>query len=198
MLKVLFYLILCYTTGLSLFSQNDSNQTYLLKGVVINGYSNEVLIGAHLVVDHSYGTKTNGLGEFSISVNGNDSLLISFIGFKTLLFVVPHQNKGNYLTQFKLYKDSISLEGVEIFPYPTYTEFQEAFLEMDKQDEQIKMVGVRMYQDRIIHETYNLPLAAILTNPVSLIYNRLFDKKAKLNRKLDRRRNVIQKKSIIH
>ena len=197
MLKIFAYLTLYFSAVLNLFSQNDTTQTYLLKGTVVSGYSNEILIGAHLVVNNNYGAQTNALGEFSVSVKENDSLLISFIGFKTLLFVVPYQNKGNYLTKFKLYIDSVSLAEVEIFPYPTYKEFKDAFLAMDKQDEQIKMAGVKMYQDRIIHETLDLPLVAIFSNPVSLIYDRLFDKKSKLKRRLARRKNTIQKATMI-
>lgn len=178
-------------------TQADSTQSFILKGTIVDGNSNELLMGSNILVNNDYGTKTNYNGEFTLKVKENDSLTISFIGYKSLHYIIPHKASGNYLTKFKLYKDSISLNEVEIFPYPTYEEFQEAFFNMDKQDEQIAMAGVKMYQDRIIHETYDMKLYHIFSNPISLIYDKLFDKKAKLNRKLDRRRNTIEKETMI-
>lgn len=197
MFKRFLFIIIISSTSLVLYSQNDSNQTFVLKGTIVNGYNNELLAGAHITVNKAYGTQTNNLGGFTLSVKGNDSLIVSFIGFKPLLYIVPQHEKGNYLTKFKLFIDSVSLAEVEIFPYPTYEEFKEAFIAMDKQDEQIEMAGVKMYQDRIVHETYNLPLTAIFTSPVSLIYDKLFDKKAKLKRKLERRKKTIEKAKMI-
>ena len=191
---IVLFLIIASSTA---FTQTDSTNSFLLKGTVVDGNTNELLIGSNILINKKYGTKTNEDGEFTVHVKGNDSLIISFIGFKPLLYIISQQKKGNYLTKFKLFKDSVSLNEIEIFPYPTYEEFQEAFLAMDKQDEQIQMAGVKMYQDRIIHETYDLGLLNLFTNPISFMYDKLFDKKAKLKRKLARRRETIKEESMI-
>ena len=58
---------------------------------------------------------------------------------------------------------------------------------MDKQNEAIKMESVKMYQDKII-----TPKSPSLLSPASFIYDKLFDKQAKLRRRLERRRNTIK------
>ena len=193
-----YLIILFFILGFhSAYTQTDSTNSFTLKGTIVNGDDNTLLIGANILINKSYATNTDNNGEFTIQVNGNDSIIISYIGFKSLLYLIQPHEKGNYLTKLKLYKDSISLKEIEIFPYPTYKEFQEAFLTMDKQDEQIKMAGVKLYQDRIIHETYDMGLLNLFTNPISFMYDKLFDKKAKLNRKLERRTNTINKETMI-
>jgi hypothetical protein len=196
MKKLIIISFLLLTCKSAIYSQSDTSTTYTLKGTIVNGNTNELLMGANIIINHQRGTKTDENGNFSVKIKKNDSIKISFIGFKTLYYISPFQPKGEYLTKFKLYRDSVSLQQIEIFPWPNYKEFKKAFLTMDKQNEQIKMEGVKMYKDRVIHETYDLSPLHIFTNPASFIYDKLFDKKAKLKRKLKRRREIIKKESM--
>lgn len=102
-------------------------------------------------------------------------------------YVAPKKKNGKYLIKFKLYKDSVSLSEVEIFPYPTYKEFRKAFLAINKEHEKVKMKGVSMYTDK--SRTANRPT---VLSPASFIYDKLFDKKAKMRRRLSRRRKTIK------
>jgi hypothetical protein len=177
-----------------LYGQTDSFITppYTLSGTVVSGINNEPLYGAHLLSSKRLATKTNETGLFDIIVTENDTLKISYIGFKTLIFIAPKNNEGKYLTKFTLYKDSISLKEVEIFPWPSYDDFKKAFEELDFKDQEIKMAGVKMYQDRNI-EPWEFSMLNLFTNPLTLMYDRLLDKKAKLNRRINRRREIIEK-----
>lgn len=184
---------LLLTITFSLYSQNNSvDSLYILSGTVVDGSNNKLLEGAHLTTSRDYGTNTNPQGEFSINIFPNDTIKISFIGYKTLKYVAPHKKTGHYLIKFKLYQDSISLKEIEIFPYPTYAEFKKAFSEIDKQDEQVKIEGVKTYQDKVTTKKSPSPFS-----PASFIYDRLFDKQAKLKRKLDRRREKANNSAII-
>lgn len=174
----------------------DSTISYVLVGTVVNGETNELLVGTHLLSSNQFGTKTDETGTFSISVLPNDTLTISYIGYKTLTYVTPQQNSGKYLIKFKLYTDSITLQEVEIFPWPTYDEFKKAFAELKEHEPEIKMEGVKMYQDRNI-EPWEFTMLHIFSNPISLIYDKLLDKKAKQRRRLDRRRETIKEASFI-
>lgn len=164
-----------------------NNKSYILSGTIVNGTTNEILSGANIISNKQIGTKSNGIGEFEIKVTANDTLKISFIGFKSIDYITPFKDEGKYLIKFKLYVDSIDLDEIEIFPWPTYEEFKEAFLSMDKQNEKIKMEGVKMYQDRVLETK---PPSVI--HPASFIYDKLFDKQAKLKRKLERNRETIR------
>ena len=191
MKKTLFLLLA--VTSLTVYGQTPSTDSlYILSGTVVNGNNNILLEGAHITTNKGYGTKTNPQGDFSLNIYPNDTVKVSYIGFKNLTYVAPYQKPGQYLIKFKLYADSISLKEVEIFPYPTYKEFKQAFSELDKQDEKVEIYGVKTYQDKVTDKS-----KPTIFNPASFIYDRLFDKKAKLKRKLDRRRKTTKDAAII-
>ncbi len=174
------------------FAQIESDSSYVLIGTVVNGENNNLLSGANIITSYNFGTKSNELGEFSIHTQKNDTITISFVGYKTLKYVAPDKKPGKYLVKFKMYRDSISLREVEVFPYPTYEEFKAAFIEHDKQDEQIKIEGIKTYVDRDV--SYKAPSAF---SPASFIYDKLFDKSAKTRRKLNRRSDKVNNSAII-
>lgn len=177
----------------TIFSQTSNKDSlYILSGTVVNGNNNNILEGAHITTSKGYGTKTNPQGDFALNIYSYDTLKISYVGFKTLTYIAPYQKAGQYLIKFKLYVDSISLREVEIFPYPTYKEFKQAFSELDKQDEKIEIYGIKTYQDKVTEKRTPTPFS-----PASFIYDRLFDKKAKLERKLARRRKKVRESAIL-
>ncbi len=180
-----------------IFSQeNDTTLSYILSGTVVNGETNELLSGAHLINSNHLGTKTDETGTFQMTVLPFDTIHISFVGYKPLTYIAPIQKSGKYLIKFKLYTDSITLQEVEIFPWPSYEEFKKAFVELKEHEPEIKMEGVKMYQDRNINPM-EFTILHILSNPISLIYDKLLDKKAKQRRRIDRRRETIKESSFI-
>jgi len=173
------------------YNQTITENSFILSGTVVDGLSNQPLVGGHLLTNRNIGTKTDELGEFTIIVYPKDTLKISYIGFKTIHYVVPYLENGKYLIKFKLFTDSIALAEIQIFPWPTYDEFKQAFVTLNKQEEQIKMEGVKMYQERNI-EPWEFPPLSIISNPISFLYDKLLDKRAKLRRRLERNRNTIR------
>lgn len=180
----LIFLLLFLTSTIS-YCQPDSS--YTLSGTVVDANTNTPLAGAHLLTSKNIGSKTSELGAFNIRVFYNDTITVSFIGFKPIKFIAPKRKNGIYITKFKLSKDSIILDEIVVFPYPTYKEFKEAFIALDKQSEKVKIKGINMYID-----TRNEPAKSSILNPASYIYDKLFDKQAKLKRRLDRYRNTIK------
>lgn len=151
------------------FGQSDS---IIISGTVIDGETNFPLSNVHLYSKNGMATKTNEEGVFELIVNENDSLKITHIGYKTLTYDIPHVTPGKYLTKFVLLKDSISLAEVEILPWPTYEEFKKVFEELNFKDQEIKMEGVRLYKDRNV-EPFEFKTIHIITNPLSLLYDKL-------------------------
>lgn len=202
-IKLFFSISLLFFYQLIQAQVNDTLTSYILSGTVVNGNTNELLIGAHLITNQHIGTKTDETGVFSLTVFANDTLRISFVGYKTLFYVAPYQEKistndlvRKYLIKFKLFTDSISLNEVEIFPWPNYDEFKKAFTELKSHEPEIKMEGVKMYQDRNI-EPWEFSMLNIFTNPISLMYDKLLDKKAKQLRRINRSRKTIKESSFI-
>lgn len=195
-IKIILSFILFIFFQLTQAQDNDNSSSYILCGTVVNGESNELLIGAHLIASQNTGAKTDETGTFSIVVFPNDTIRISYVGYKTLYYVVPFQEKGKYLIKFKLYTDSISLNEVEIFPWPSYDEFKKAFAELKSHEPEIKMEGVKLYQDRNI-QPWEFSALSILSNPISFMYDKLLDKKAKQRRRINRSRKTIKESSFI-
>ncbi len=187
--KILLFLLMLFSQ-LAYSQLKDTTISYIIAGTVINGETNELLAGAHIVSYGSFATKTDENGTFNISVTENDTLRISFVGFKTLHYITPKQDDGKYLIKFKLYTDSITLNEVEIFPWPSYSEFKKAFAELKPTEPEIKMEGVKLYQDRNI-QPYEFTTLHLFANPLSYIYDKLLDKKAKQRRRIDRRIKTI-------
>ncbi len=181
-------IIFLFISTFSLNGQSIDSNNYILSGTVVNGSNNKPLSGANLLTSMNYGTKSDEVGEFNLYVYPNDTIKISYVGFKTINYIAPFKENGKYLIKFKMYRDSVSLAEIEIFPWPTYKEFKKAFLAIDKQNEKIEMVGITTYQDKSIE-----PVQPTILNPASFIYDKLFDKQAKLKRRLKRKRKVIKK-----
>lgn len=192
MKKTLTLIVLFFISLLSYAQNTAKDSLYILSGTVVNGANNTMLEGAHLKTSKGYGTTTNPQGDFALNIYAGDTITISHIGYKTLTYVAPYRKTGQYLIKFKLYTDSVSLKEVQIFPYPTYQEFKKAFSQMDKQDEKVEIYGVKTYQDKS-----DTPIKPSIINPASFIYDKLFDKQAKLKRKLERRRQKGRNSAII-
>jgi len=191
----LLYVFILICCSFKVKGQTDTiANSYILGGTVVDGSSNIPLAGAHLTSIRSYSTTSNENGIFNLKVLINDTLKISFVGYKTLYYPIPINIEDKHLTKFKLYKDSVSLQEVEIFPWPTYEDFKKAFEELNLKDKEIKMAGVKMYQDRNV-EPYEFKIYHSVINPVSFIYDKLLDKKSKLRRRINRRRKIIDKSS---
>ena len=204
-IKIILSFLLLFFFQFTKAQDKDTSSNYILSGTVVNGETNELLIGAHLITNQYFGTKTDETGVFSINVAENDTLKISFVGYKTLYYAVPFQEnaspnnldgRSKFLIKFKLYTDSISLNEVEIFPWPSYEEFKKAFTALKPTEPEIKMEGVKMYQDRNI-VPWEFPPLSIISNPISFLYDKLLDKKAKLRRRLERSRKTIKESSFI-
>jgi hypothetical protein len=188
--SIILFLILFTTNLFFAFGQTDTN--YIISGTVVDGKSKSLLAGAHLLSSKGVATKTNEIGLFELVVFEGDTLFISYVGYKTLTYIIPQNKSGKYLTKFSLSEDSISLQEVEIFPWPSYDDFKKAFEELNFKNQEIKMVGVRMYIDKNV-EPWEFSTLHLFTNPLTFIYDRLLDKKAKQIRRIDRRRETIEK-----
>lgn len=118
----------------NVFAQNSKNEDLVqLSGVVATGdtllpipYCN-IFIG-----NRGFGTVTDFDGFFSIVVAKGDSILFSHQGFRSEYFVVPDtlQKKHYSLIQI-LMSDTVMLQSVDLFPWPSKEQFKEYFLTME-------------------------------------------------------------------
>lgn len=102
------YLILL----LSFFSIVESYSQYYIKGKVLT-YKNEVLEGASVYLNNTaIGTITDDKGEFQLRIKeGNYSLVVSFLGYKTTQIKIDTKSKIAFLN-FKLIPDTNILDEI--------------------------------------------------------------------------------------
>ena len=107
-----------------------SAQTFEIKGTIFNKTDSLPIEKVHVVnINSNYGTISSFNGEFIISVNKGDSLIISFIGYKTLKIAVQKNIKNIYLE-----KEIYDLESFTVLPYKNFNEFKDAFIQLEFPD----------------------------------------------------------------
>lgn len=106
------------------------NELIQLSGIVTNADSSEGLPLVSIGIKHSSkGTLTDESGYFSMVVKRTDTIVFSFIGYKTTEFVLPAVVKGiKYSIVQVLQEDTIYLNTAVIRTYPTPDEFNYYFV----------------------------------------------------------------------
>ncbi len=87
----------------------------------------------HIVdINTANGTISDMNGIFSLVVHPGDTIWFSSVGFKRKKISIPDTiNDAFYSTDIKLVKDTVKIEEITVYPWGTYTEFKEAFLQLD-------------------------------------------------------------------
>jgi len=134
-----------------------------LSGIVIGEDSTETLPGVHVYVPASgRGIVTNAYGYFSLPVLMGDSVTVSAIGYHKFHYVVPYDEGESITEVFHLEVDTIYLENVDIFPYPTEEAFKKAILAMKLPDE-IKELRESLNGEYLAYMMKNAPMDPSVT-----------------------------------
>lgn len=106
----LFLLMVAFNSGLSLFAQ-----TQTVSGVVLDEFGDPVIGVSVLVKGTTTGIITDVDGNFTVSANNGDVLLIKYLGYKDQEIKVT----GNTRLKITLQEDSQSLDEVVVVGYGT-------------------------------------------------------------------------------
>ena len=166
------------------FSQEEKEKIF--KAVVVNAQSGTFMESVHIInLNKVIGTITNQKGKFSIVAAVNDTLYLTFLGFKPQKVKITSDMLKFNNTKIALTELAYALEEVIVRPYKLT-----GFLEID-----VKNLPINdSYQYSIsglqtAYEAGNKNPSAVtkvlgaILNPVDLLRN-LFSKKAKQMRKL--------------
>ena len=118
---------------LSLLFTLSSTAQIQIKGTIIDGLSNETLIGANVIITESEkGTSTNFNGEYSLIYKGDlpTTLSISYLGYKTLETEITTKNPK----PIKLFSDSKNLKEVKVVDSRITQKQKEAALTVESLD----------------------------------------------------------------
>ena len=118
---------------LSLLFTLSATAQIQIKGTIIDGLSNETLIGANVIITESgKGTSTNFNGEYSLIYKGDlpTTLSISYLGYKTLEIEITTNNPK----PIKLFSDSKNLKEVKVVDSRITQKQKEAALTVESLD----------------------------------------------------------------
>lgn len=139
MKKFLLYIVILLSVGLySHKTQAQGEQKAIIfTGVVVAGNSTERLPGAYIFIPKAgRGTLTNNTGYFTIPVFPGDSIVYSYVGFRTQYHIIPRNyNAETYSAIIAMQESVTMLAEVKVYPYATEEEFKKAFLELKLPDQ---------------------------------------------------------------
>jgi len=180
-MKYIFFLLaLIFTSSVVLAQQGNTNVT----GVIINGSNDEPLEGVNIVnINQVTGSTTNPKGEFEIVAKANDTLHLSYLGFKSIKVKVTNDWIKFGSSTIALTELALALEEVVVnqFRLTGYLEVDIAQVPINT-NYQYSVSGLQYGYEAGKGTGVNKILSSIF-NPADFLYN-TFGKKAQEMKKL--------------
>jgi hypothetical protein len=145
----------------SSWAQDDDDANLIqFSGVVVTMDSlAPVPFATIMVKSTSRGTTTDYYGYFSFVARPNDTLVFSSVGFRKNEFIVPMGLEGNrYSLIHSMLQDTVELDEVNIYPWPTPAQFKEAFLALNLPDDDIEIMRKNLSADLLAEKAASMPM----------------------------------------
>lgn len=143
----LLFLLFC------LISLHGSAQKVIqFSGIIVTGDSlNPVPYTNIITTNTNRGTTSDYFGYFSFVAQENDTILFSSVGFRQSTFIIPDslEDKRYSLIQV-LRKDTIQLDAVSVYPWPSREAFAEAFLNAKTSNDDLMRAEANMGPSRML------------------------------------------------
>ena len=164
----------------TLKAQTFADDLFLLQGKILTSDSLLPIENAHIISKfNQWGTISNEKGEFVMLVNNKDSLLITSIGFgSVILFLTDSLQVSSPPYQIYMSKDTIMMNEFIVHAFWDYTTFKQMIISMKPIDFDFSRLD--------FEENLMLALPAgggSDLSPVQALYNR-FNKDERLKRQL--------------
>lgn len=151
-----------FSTILGYSQEEEENEETLIQfsGVVVSSDSlSPVPFATILVKNTSRGTTSDYYGYFSFVAKPGDTLVFSSIGYKKVNFVVYDSLEGNRYSLIQtMYRDTVNIGTVNIYPWPTPQQFKEAFLALDIPDDDIEIARKNLAPDELAARMEAIPM----------------------------------------
>lgn len=144
------------------YQDRQSRRVIQLSGLVVSGDSLKPVPFASVMIKNTRrGTSTDYYGFFSIAVRELDTLLISSVGYKKSSFVVPDTlTESRYSAIQMLTQDTIHLDEMVIYPWPSRRQFKYAFIHTDIPDDDYDRAMENLARAEMKERLANMPMGA--------------------------------------
>lgn len=124
-MKRLSYIVFFFLVSFYSLDAQVSNSLIQVSGIITDDEKKPVVHVSIISQRLRRGTISEETGIYSVISLPGDTIHVSALGYKNYLFRVPPDLEGrHYKKDISLVSDTISIEGVNIFPWKTYEEFK--------------------------------------------------------------------------
>jgi hypothetical protein len=129
-MKYIFFLLVSFSFYVNSIQAQDQ-KLIQLTGRVLDELLRPMPFAQVLVMSNYRGAITNNYGKFSVVVEALDSVLVTSVGYKTKYLVIPDNLATSFLNvEVVLQVDTLVISEARIYPWKTYEEFKEAFVQL--------------------------------------------------------------------
>lgn len=138
---------------------SSSRHLVQFSGVVVTGDSLYPVPFASILTKGTYrGTISDVYGYFSVVAQVGDTMEFAAVGFKRGRYVIPDSLKeSRYSMIHVLFPDTILLNPLEVYPWPSKEQFRDAFLALNVADDEYQRVLKHLNSAEAIQRMENLP-----------------------------------------
>lgn len=137
-----------------------SQELVQFSGVVVNNDSLTPIPFVNVMIKNTYrGTSTDFYGFFSFVAQKKDTIVFSCLGYKPAMYVVPDslQEKRYSIIQI-LFSDTINLDEVFVYPFPSREEFKEAFMHLQIPNDDYQRALYNLDRQRLLDRMEFFPM----------------------------------------
>ncbi len=139
MYKSVLLVVVLFLGGFLVSAQDYSKGLTQFSGVVLEADSLDPIRFASIIIKNTNrGTISDAYGYFSFVAEKGDTIVFSSIGFQDAEYVIPDTISGNRYSLIQVMStDTIELDEVTVFPWPSREEFKNAFMSLGELDEDL-------------------------------------------------------------
>lgn len=157
-MRYLLPLFLLLLSAGSISAQGDERDLVQFSGVVVTD-SLQPVPWTNIAIKNSYrGTMSDVFGYFSLVAQEGDTILFSALGFQRSQYVVPDSlDQTRYSMIHVMSRDTIMLETLDVYPWPSPEQFREAFLSLRLPDDDFQLTMRNLSPAEMVQRMENLP-----------------------------------------
>lgn len=149
-------------------------------GFITGGKMSEPLPGAYIFIPKAgRGTLSSTNGYFAVPVFPGDSVIFSYVGFKTQYYVIPRRLTDlTFSAVVALQEDVTTLAEVKVYPYATEELFKDAFVNLTLPDQMERdNLARNMDPAAIMRQAATMPMGAAI-NSRNFINNQFYGRES--------------------